>query len=179
MVRKPACSPGFQSITSIQGIFTAFYASRDSGPRGVVPVGYKVPDNALGALLPWCRGRGSAVTPLDHDAVADRLDRIDNDRGTRSDPDLPVDRARRASIRRVAERLHLGVPEKQGRECVVECPFHADEHPSLRLNESDGLWYCFPCGEGGDTIELVQRVRRVGFKRAVKWIARRTRPRGR
>lgn len=91
---------------------------------------------------------------------------------TRNRPDLPVERARRASILTLARRLTLGEPKKRGREHVVRCPFHEDTDPSLRLNDADGLWFCFPCGEGGDGIDLVERVRGVSFADAVKWIVR-------
>lgn len=85
---------------------------------------------------------------------------------------LPVREARMASILDVVRRLGLGVPESTyGREHVVRCPFHDDEDPSLTLNAAENLWYCFPCGEGGDVIRLVEDVREVQFHAAVKWIA--------
>jgi DNA primase len=33
------------------------------------------------------------------------------------------------------------------------------------------LWHCFPCGEGGDGIRLVERVRGVTFAAAVLELA--------
>ena len=82
---------------------------------------------------------------------------------------LDVLAARRADILAVAVRLGLGEPRKAGRnEYVVRCPFHDDRRPSLRLRADAGLWHCFPCGIGGDVIELVRRVRGVGFADAVR-----------
>jgi DNA primase len=40
----------------------------------------------------------------------------------------------------------------------------------LLLNPDEDLWFCFPCGEGGDGITLVMRVRGCGFTEAVQWI---------
>lgn len=88
------------------------------------------------------------------------------------DGPLPVERARAVFILEVARRLGLGEPKRCGRgEYVVACPFHDDHDPSLTLTEGAGLFYCFPCGVGGDSIELVRRVRRVSFTSAVRWIA--------
>lgn len=89
-------------------------------------------------------------------------------------PSLPVEKARQVSILDLARRLGLGTPRKRGEEHLVRCPFHDDTDPSLSLNMDRGVWYCWPCGEGGDGIELVMRARGVQFPAAVKWIVRRT-----
>ncbi len=70
----------------------------------------------------------------------------------------------------MAERLGLGEPVRRGREWAVCCPFHDDNRPSLTLSDA-GLWYCFVCAEGGDGIELWQRVRGVPFAEAVRELA--------
>jgi DNA primase len=93
-------------------------------------------------------------------------------RPARRREELPVERARQTSILAVARRLGLGNPEPCGREWKVRCPFHDDDHPSLGLNDEDGVWFCHPCGEGGDTITLVERVEGLGFADAVRWITR-------
>lgn len=97
---------------------------------------------------------------------------VEPDQPERDDDDpLPVEEARGASIVDVARRLGLGDPEPRGRERVVTCPFHDDRDPSLRLEPDRGLWHCFPCSLGGDTIDLVTAVRDVSFPEAVKWVA--------
>ena len=88
----------------------------------------------------------------------------------RADDDFPVEQARRTPILDVAERLGLGEPVRRGREWAVCCPFHDDNRPSLTLSDA-GLWYCFVCAEGGDGIELWQRVRGVPFAEAVRELA--------
>lgn len=100
---------------------------------------------------------------------------VEPDPPERDDEDpLPVEEARRTGILDVARRLGLGDPRKRGREYVVRCPLHDDNDPSLRLNSEKGpggVWRCWPCGKGGDGIDLVMSVRDCGFPAAVKWLA--------
>lgn len=92
----------------------------------------------------------------------------ENRRERRREWERAVRAARSVSILEVARRLGLGEPEKKGGEVVVTCPLHDDSRPSLRLNVDDGLWYCFPCGEGGDALELYVRATGLDFAEAVR-----------
>ena len=83
---------------------------------------------------------------------------------------LPVEEAREAPLSRVFATLGFDL-RRRGRELVTRCPFHDDEHPSLRLNPDLGVWYCDPCGFGGDAITFLQRYRRVDFAAAVREVA--------
>ncbi len=87
-----------------------------------------------------------------------------------SDP-LPVEVARAVPILSVTARLGLGEPVRRGREWAVLCPLHDDTRPSLTLNLDRGLWYCFACSEGGDSLALWQRVRGCSFAEAVRELA--------
>ena len=80
---------------------------------------------------------------------------------------LPVESARQVPILSVLERIGIGHVRKVGREYVSLCPFHDDSHPSFRVNAERGLWYCDPCGIGGDAINLIMRVRGCSFSNAV------------
>jgi hypothetical protein len=89
-----------------------------------------------------------------------------------SRPALPVEEARRADLLAVAAQLGLGEARKAGAgEYVVRCPLHEDRKPSMTLTPARGLWYCFPCGRGGDVITLVQAARGVPFREAVLELA--------
>jgi hypothetical protein len=76
--------------------------------------------------------------------------------------------ARATPVLTVAAALGLGEPRREGREWKVCCPLHEDHVPSLRLNPAKGLWFCDPCNEGGDMIELWRATRGVGFRHAVQ-----------
>ena len=78
-----------------------------------------------------------------------------------------VEQARRTSILEVARRLGLGDPHRRGREWFVRCPLHQDDNPSLRMNADKNVWYCDPCGKGGDGITLARLTMGISFREAV------------
>lgn len=51
------------------------------------------------------------------------------------------------------------------------CPIHGEDTPSFHVNDSKGLYFCFGCKAGGDSIDLVQRVHHVGFRDALVLLA--------
>lgn len=85
---------------------------------------------------------------------------------------LPVEEARRVDLLTVVQRLGLGETKRVGREVHLRCPFHDDSNPSLRLNPDKGVWYCDPCADGGDGIELYIRVTGDSFREAVQAMTR-------
>lgn len=58
--------------------------------------------------------------------------------------------------------------EKKGTAYLGLCPFHADRHPSLRVDPGKGLYHCFSCGAGGDALRFVQEKEGCGFGEAVR-----------
>ena len=49
---------------------------------------------------------------------------------------------------------HYGL--QVNRNVMCSCPFHEDQHPSMKLNER--YFYCFGCGATGDVIDFVARL---------------------
>jgi len=60
--------------------------------------------------------------------------------------------------------------QSQGKEALVNCPFHDDKNPSMSINLENGLWNCFGCGKGGDIYTFYQEKHQVGFKEAKRAI---------
>ena len=50
------------------------------------------------------------------------------------------------------------------------CPFHGDTRPSFTVYPATQSYYCFGCGAGGDVIDFVARLNKVGFKEAVEML---------
>ncbi|MCR5065386.1 MAG: hypothetical protein K6A67_06400 [Bacteroidales bacterium] len=69
-------------------------------------------------------------------------------------------------IEEVAWRLGMEVTHHK-----ALCPFHDDHHASLSFNVKKNCFRCFVCEAKGGTIDLVMKVRRVGFIEACRWLA--------
>ena len=82
-----------------------------------------------------------------------------------------MNQARGVPLLEVVKRLGFGDPAKRGKEVAVQCPLHDDRDPSLRLNPAKQLWFCHPCGVGGDGIDLYMRARGLSFGEAVRELA--------
>ena len=57
----------------------------------------------------------------------------------------------RVSARDIALRYGL----KQGKNGLFLCPFHPDKNPSMKAERN---FYCFGCGEKGDSIRLAEKI---------------------
>ncbi|MEO3751223.1 DNA primase [Streptomyces sp. B6B3] len=51
------------------------------------------------------------------------------------------------------------------------CPFHDEKSPSFHVSPSKGLYHCFGCQEGGDTIAFVMKVEHLSFAETVERLA--------
>jgi len=55
-------------------------------------------------------------------------------------------------------------------KCV--CPFHQDNKPSLSISPSKGLWRCFVCDIGGDSISFVREHDKLNYPQALEKVAK-------
>jgi len=66
------------------------------------------------------------------------------------------------------ERYAEVVPNSQGHRCL--CFFHDDTEPSMQIYDRC-RFRCYACGESGNAINLLQKVKGIGFKEAVAILA--------
>lgn len=78
-------------------------------------------------------------------------------------PDVFEKVRRTVSARDIAERNGFHA----NRTGFIECPFHNEKTPSLKLYE-DGHWYCFGCGQGGSSVDFAMRLYGVSALEAVR-----------
>lgn len=87
---------------------------------------------------------------------------------------LKVEIAEALNIAEVAERLCGVELQRSGSQWVGLCPMHHEDSPSFYLNPNRGLggvMHCFGCKAGGDSIDLVRRVRNLEFIEALYLLA--------
>ena len=71
------------------------------------------------------------------------------------------------TMKQVADAYGL----KVDRSGMAKCPFHTDNHPSMKVYGGHRGYYCFVCNTGGDIIDFVRRHDGLQFEQAVRHLA--------
>lgn len=70
----------------------------------------------------------------------------------------------------VGEYVNL---QRKGKNLMGICPFHSERTPSFCVYPSNGSFYCFGCGAGGDVITFLRLIEHYDYLEAVKNLAER------
>lgn len=54
------------------------------------------------------------------------------------------------------------------------CPFHREKTPSFFVSSDKGVYYCFGCGAGGDSLSFLMELKKVDYREAVEELCART-----
>ncbi len=63
--------------------------------------------------------------------------------------------------------------KKSGSHFWGLCPFHKEKTPSFSVNPSLGIYKCFGCGEGGDSLSFIMKTENKDFMDVIKEYAER------
>jgi DNA primase len=61
--------------------------------------------------------------------------------------------------------------KKSGSNYMCLCPFHSEKSPSFSVSSTKQIFNCFGCGVGGNVITFVQKMERLEFIEALKFLA--------
>ncbi|MBR1627305.1 MAG: DNA primase [Bacteroidales bacterium] len=61
--------------------------------------------------------------------------------------------------------------KKRGANYIACCPFHNEDTPSFNVSPSRGIFKCFGCGEGGDTVSFLMKYQHYTYPEALRWLA--------
>ncbi len=75
------------------------------------------------------------------------------------------------SLSQVVEQISGLDLQSSGGQFKACCPFHAEDTPSFYVNDGKGLYHCFGCKAGGDSIDFVQVMRKKSFVEALEVLA--------
>ncbi|MCX6640352.1 MAG: DNA primase [bacterium] len=64
--------------------------------------------------------------------------------------------------------------ERKGVNYFGLCPFHPEKTPSFSVHPAKGIFHCFGCGIGGNSITFLQLHDKLSFAEAARELARRT-----
>ena len=62
--------------------------------------------------------------------------------------------------------------QKKGKDYKGLCPFHDDKNPSMSVSPSRGIFKCFSCGAGGNSVHFVMEHERLTYPESLKYLAR-------
>lgn len=64
------------------------------------------------------------------------------------------------------------IMKKSGGNWWGLCPFHKEKTPSFSVNPARGIYKCFGCGEGGDSLSYLMKTRNLAFNDLIIDLAR-------
>jgi len=62
--------------------------------------------------------------------------------------------------------------KKRGANLLGNCPFHDEKTPSFTVSPAKGIFKCFGCGKGGNSINFVMEHEQLSYPEALKYIAK-------
>lgn len=61
---------------------------------------------------------------------------------------------------------------KRGVNMLGLCPFHNEKTPSFTVSPGKGIFKCFGCGKGGNSVNFIMEHESLSYPEALKWLAR-------
>lgn len=61
--------------------------------------------------------------------------------------------------------------KKRGTSLIGNCPFHNEKTPSFHVSVSKGIYKCFGCGAGGDSLKFVMEHEKYAYPEAIRYLA--------
>lgn len=61
---------------------------------------------------------------------------------------------------------------KRGANLIGLCPFHNEKTPSFSVSPSKGIFKCFGCGKGGNSVHFIMEHEQINYYEALKYLAR-------
>lgn len=60
---------------------------------------------------------------------------------------------------------------RRGANLIGLCPFHNEKTPSFSVSPAKGIFKCFGCGKGGNSVHFIMEHEQIGYVEALKYLA--------
>jgi DNA primase len=61
--------------------------------------------------------------------------------------------------------------KKRGTSLIGNCPFHGEKTPSFHVSVTKGIYKCFGCGKGGDSVRFIMEHEKYSYPESLKFLA--------
>lgn len=62
--------------------------------------------------------------------------------------------------------------KKRGVNMLGLCPFHNEKTPSFTVSPAKGIFKCFGCGKGGNSVNFIMELEQLSYPDALRWLAK-------
>ena len=62
--------------------------------------------------------------------------------------------------------------KKRGVNYLGNCPFHNEKTPSFTVSPAKGIYKCFRCGKGGNSVSFIMEHEHLTYVEALKFLAK-------
>jgi DNA primase len=62
--------------------------------------------------------------------------------------------------------------KRRGTNQLGLCPFHNEKTPSFMVSPAKGIFKCFGCGKGGNSVNFIMEHESLSYPEALKWLAK-------
>ena len=87
-------------------------------------------------------------------------------------PKETIDKIFEASIIEDVVGSYLADLKKKGTNYWACCPFHNEKTPSFSVSPTKGIYKCFGCGEGGNSVNFVMKLGGFSYPEALRELAK-------
>ncbi len=84
-----------------------------------------------------------------------------------------------ATIERIIDAAHISdvvsefvTLKKRGVNQLGLCPFHNEKTPSFTVSPAKGIFKCFGCGKGGNSVNFIMELEQLSYPNALRWLAK-------
>ena len=62
--------------------------------------------------------------------------------------------------------------KKRGANLIGVCPFHNEKTPSFTVSPAKGIYKCFGCGKGGNSVNFIMEHEQYNYPQALRFLAK-------